>query len=75
MYVAAPSAEELRGAVGQHLVGVHVVRRAGARLVDVDDELVAQRAGEDFVGRRDDRVGDVGVEPPERARWPRRPLS
>ena len=40
--LAARAAEELGGAVREHLVGVHVVRRAGARLVDVDDELVAQ---------------------------------
>ena len=45
---AAWLAEELAGAVGQHLVGVHVVRRAGARLVDVHDELIAKPAGEDF---------------------------
>ena len=41
---AARLAEELRRAVGQHLVGVHVMGRAGTRLEDVDDELVAKRA-------------------------------
>ena len=36
-------------------------------LVDVDDELVAELAGEDLVGRLDDGVGDGRVEAPERA--------
>ena len=51
-------AEDLAGAVGEHLVGVHVVRRAGARLVHVDDELIAKLAGQDLVGGLDDGVGD-----------------
>ena len=59
-------AEDLAGAVRQHLVRVHVVRRAGAGLVHVDDELIAERAGQDLVGRRDDRVGDVAIEASER---------
>ena len=41
---AARLAEDLGGAVGEHLVRVHVVRRAGARLVHVDDELIAEAA-------------------------------
>jgi hypothetical protein len=57
--------QDLGGAVGEHLVRVHVVRRAGARLVDVHDELVAQPAGEDLVSRLDDRGGDVAVQPPQ----------
>ena len=68
-------AEQLRGAVGEHLVRVHVVRRAGARLVDVDDELIAQRAAEDLVGGGDDGVGDRRIEPAEGARSLRRRLS
>ena len=48
--LAALRAEQLVGAVGQHLVGVHVVRRAGAGLIRIDDELVAMLAGEHFVG-------------------------
>ena len=63
---AARLAEDLRGAVGQHLVGVHVVRRPGAGLVDVDDELIAKVAGEDLVRRGHNRARDVGVEAPER---------
>ena len=38
---AARPAEEFGGTVRDHLVDVHVVRRAGAGLVDVDDELIA----------------------------------
>ena len=52
-------------AVGQDLVGVHIVRGAGAGLVDVDHELVAMLAVEDLVGRRDDGVGDVAVKTTE----------
>ena len=53
-------AEHFRGAVGEHLVGVHVVRRAGARLIHVDDELIAQLAGKNFVGGGHDGAADVG---------------
>ena len=59
VYVAARAAEQLGGAVGQHLVHVHVVRRAGAGLIDVDDELIAQLPGEHLVGGPDDRVADL----------------
>jgi hypothetical protein len=52
-------AEQFRGAIGEHLVGVHVVRRTGARLVDVNTELIAEFAAEDFVRRLDDRIGDA----------------
>ena len=64
--LAARAAEDLRGAIGEHLVGVHVVRRARARLVDVDDELIAKRSGKDFVGRANNRVADLPVKAPER---------
>ena len=57
--LAARAAEELGGAIGEHLVHVHVVRRAGAGLIDVDDELIAKRAAEHLVRRRDDGVGDA----------------
>ena len=40
------------------------MRRAGARLVRIDDELVAMLAGEDFVGGANDRVGVLGLQPP-----------
>jgi hypothetical protein len=42
------------------------VRRPGAGLIDVDDELVAESAGKDLVGGGDNRARDVGVEAPER---------
>ena len=58
-------AENLRGTVRQHLVRVHVVRRAGARLVHVDDELIAEAARQNFVRRLPDDVGDLPIEPPE----------
>ena len=69
---ALRAAKHFRGAIGQHLVGVHVVRGAGARLIDVDDELIAQRAAEHLVGRRDDRVRDAAIEPAGVRDWLRR---
>ena len=59
--------EDLGRAVGEHLVGVHVVRRAGAGLVDVDDELIAELPAENLVGGFDDRACDAGGEPAERS--------
>ena len=59
--------EDLGGAVGKHLVRVHVVRGAGARLVDVDDKLIAQPPLEHVVGGPDDRAGKrrrEAAEPP-----------
>ncbi len=64
--LAARAAEDFGGAIGNHLVRVHVVRGAGARLVHVDDELIAQRPGADLVGRAHDGVRDARVETPER---------
>ncbi len=61
---AAGLAKQLVGAVRQHFVDVHVVRRARARLVNIDDEMLAVLAGENFIGRLHDRVGDLRVEPP-----------
>jgi hypothetical protein len=40
-------AQYFGGAVREHFVRVHVVGSARARLVHVDDELIAQRAAED----------------------------
>jgi hypothetical protein len=56
------AAKNFRGAVGENLIGVHVVRGARARLVDVDDNLIAQRAGADLVACLNDCVGDAFVE-------------
>ena len=60
---AARRSEVLVGEVGEHLVHVHVVRRAGAGLVHVDDEVVAMRATQDLIGGGDDRVGQLRIEP------------
>ncbi len=66
VYVAPRRAEDLGGAVRQHFVRVHVVRRSGAGLIDVDDELIAQAALEDLVGGGDDGARDLPIEPSER---------
>jgi hypothetical protein len=42
------------------------VRGAGAGLIDVNDELIAQRAPQDFVGCLHDRAGNPPVEASER---------
>ena len=72
---AARLAQDFGRAVGEHFVGVHVVRRAGAGLVHVDDELIAQPAREDLVGGRDDRAGDVRDRGARAPRWLRPPPS
>src|SRR4029453_9089780 len=61
--VAPRTAENFRGAVGDHLIRVHVVRRAGAGLIDVHDELIAERAAADFVAGLDNRTGPGRIEP------------
>ena len=50
------------GARRDHLVGVHVGRRAGSGLEDVDGELVVPTPGGDLVGRGRDRGRQLGVE-------------
>ena len=55
-------AEEFERPVGDHFVGVHVGRRAGAALHHVDDELLLEFAGAQFLAGPDDRVGDRRVE-------------
>ena len=62
--LATTTAEQLVGAVGEDLVAVHVVRRAGARLVGIHDELIAMLAGEHFIGGPHDGVGEPGLEAP-----------
>ena len=66
MYSPRVAAENFGGAIGEHLVGVHVVRGARARLVDVDDELVAQAAAANFVSRLDDGCRHPFIKPSER---------
>src|SRR5690349_24580549 len=56
--LAAWSPDELESTVGDYLVGVHVGRRAGAALDDVDDELIVESTLADLSARRDDGVGD-----------------
>src|SRR5262245_48685856 len=64
--VASRSAENFRGAVGDHLVRIHVVRRAGAGLIHVHDELIAERAAADFIAGLDNRTCHPRIEPFER---------
>jgi len=63
--VALGVAHDLQGAVGDHLVGVHVGRGAGAALDDVHHELVAETAGPDLLARRDDRGRLLRFQEPE----------
>ena len=62
---AARVAQPLTGAVGEHLVDVHVMRRPGPRLVDVHDELVAQPARQHLIRGGDDGGRDIACQPPE----------
>jgi hypothetical protein len=55
----------LAGEVRHDLVRVHVRRGAGARLEDVDREVVVELAGGDPVTRGGDALGLVGVEQAE----------
>ena len=59
------AAEHLDGAVGDHLVGVHVGLRAGAGLPDDQREMVVELAVDDFLRRLDDRLAELRVEPAE----------
>ena len=63
LVLAPPAAQQLVGAIREHFVAVHVVRGAGARLVGIDDEIVAVTAREHFVRGFDDRVRELAVEP------------
>ena len=67
-------AELLEREIRDHLVGVHVGRRAGAALDEVGDELVAHLAGDQPVAGAGDRVGDLRVEHAEIAIRERRRL-
>ena len=60
------------GEVGDHLVRVHVRRRAGAGLEGVDGELVVVLAVADLVAGGGDPLGEVGVELAELGVDPRR---
>jgi hypothetical protein len=63
--VATRVPHDLQRAVRDDLVGVHVRRRAGAALDDVDHELVGQRAAADLLARAGDRVEPFVVQQAE----------
>src|SRR5438445_148685 len=60
----ALGAENFIGAIRENFIRVHVVRRTGARLINVNDEMLAMLAAQDLVSGRDDRVGELRVETP-----------
>ena len=60
--LSALAAEDLAGAVRQHLVHVHVGLRAAAGLPDGERELPLMLPGDHLVGRLDDGLGLLGVE-------------
>ncbi len=62
LVVAALAAENLDGAVGKHLIRVHVVRGASARLIDIHHKLVAPLTRQHLIGGLDDSLCDVRVE-------------
>ena len=62
---AARRAGQLVGAVGDHLVGVHVGLRAGSRLEHQEGELGVERAVHDLPGGAGDELGALVREPPE----------
>src|SRR5258705_11721980 len=59
---AAFAAEQLVGAVREHFVAIHVMRRAGAGLIWVHHEVLAVPAREHFISGGDDRVGQLRVQ-------------
>ena len=61
---AARLAEQLERAVREHLVHVHIDRRARAALDRVERELVEELAREDLVRRAHERLADAGRETP-----------
>ena len=54
--------DNLRGPSRNDLVGIHVRRGAGPRLVDVQNELVVPGAGGNLLGGLGDRAGDGRVQ-------------
>jgi hypothetical protein len=59
--IALLAAQDLLGAVREHLVDVHVERRAGSHMEDVHRELVAERTLQDLVGGLHDGPPLLGV--------------
>ena len=66
--------EQLEGAVGDHLVSIHVDGRSGAALDRIDDELIVELTGDDIVGSAGNRVGDLGLERGRYRGWQALPL-
>ena len=60
------AAQHLDGAVGDHLVGVHVRLGAGAGLPDDQREVIVELAVDHFLRGRDDGLADLRVEAAER---------
>ncbi len=58
----ALAAQQLRSAVGDDLIGVHVGGSAGAGLEDIDDELIVQLTVGHLARGLPDRRGDLGVQ-------------
>ncbi len=65
LVLAARAAQQLRGAVGDDLVGVHVEADARARLEDIDNEVLVPLALLDFLRRLYDGVGGLLVDQAE----------
>ena len=59
------TAQQFTGAVGQHLVHIHIALGAGAGLPDSQRELLRVLSGEDFVSGSDDRPGFLRRQQPE----------
>src|SRR5439155_9854162 len=58
-------AQKLDRAIGDDLIGVHVRRRTGAGLKNVENKLVVQLAGSNFLRSALDGLGKSGFEQPQ----------
>ena len=63
--LARRRAEKLGGAIGDHLVGVHVGAGAGAGLEDVDHEVLVEASLDDLLGGFHNRHGRLLLEQAE----------
>jgi hypothetical protein len=62
--LAAPLAgQDLVGARGDHLIGIHIGLCAGPGLPDNERKLIVMRAGSDFPRGLLDDLGQFGIEP------------
>ena len=64
---ATRAAENLVGAIGDHLIDVHVGLGARAGLINRQRKMIIELAVEDFLRRLDNRLGAPGIEEAERA--------